>query len=222
MVDIIREAEEELEKEKLQQFWEKWGKAIIGGCVGIVLGTAGITGFKSYSMSQNEASTAQIMDIVRPDLGSALDTTALLDIVDGLPDNQATIARFIAIGDLIRADNLSQASAQLESVIAKRSIDSLMSDLARVQLAALYIEDVDKQRAEIEQVLKPIFGSPNSPWYAQAKLNMALAYAHKEENYEQAAAVLKQALDKPETPQSIAQQAAKLRDLYLIKSQEKE
>lgn len=220
MVDIIREAEEDLQQEKLQLFWAKWGKAILGACVGIVLGTAAITGFGAWQTSVDEKATSKIMNIVRPDLGNTLDTSALVEIVDDLPSDQAAIARFIAIGDLMREDKLDEAASQLEAILDEGGADDLMRGLARVQLAALYVENADKTSEDIQKVLRPIFGSPKDPWYAQAKLNMALSYVHKDQDYGQAATTLKQALDRDDIPQPIRVQAQKLYDLYVIKASE--
>ena len=222
MSDIIDEAQEDLEREKWQKLWNDWGRSIIAGCVGIVLGTGAISGYKSYQTSVNEGATAKLIDIVQPELGNVLDTTKLLEVEDDLPARHRAIARMIAIGDLISSDELSRAEAELSELIEEDAVDHLLLDLARVQLAALYVENFDRSVADVEAVLKPIFSDNDNPWYAQAKLNLALAQANKEQSYSSASATLDRLFEKqnPDMPRAVLDQAAKLRQFYTIKARE--
>lgn len=218
MVDIIREAEEDLEREKLQNLWNKWGRYVLAACAGIVLGTAGITGYDAWELSRSHKATAKILDVVNPQLGGVTSTEPLLEKAAELPADQAAIARFIAVGDLLRSDKKEEASETLRSIESDSGVQKVLRNLARVQLAALYVSDPDKTSEDVSALLEPILGNTNDSWFAQAKINMALALAHKDQNYVEASKNLEQLLEKQDAPLAIREQAIKLKDLYSIKA----
>ena len=50
---LLREIDEELKQENLQQIWNKYGTLIVGGAFLLVAGVAGFQGWKSASRSSS-------------------------------------------------------------------------------------------------------------------------------------------------------------------------
>ena len=56
--DIIREVDEELRRENWEILWKKYGKLAVAAAVALVLGTAGVVGWREFDRSQREGFAA--------------------------------------------------------------------------------------------------------------------------------------------------------------------
>lgn len=56
--NFIREVQEEVRKDEMKEFWDKYGKYVMAAATVIVLGTAGKVGYDQYKISQQQQ-TAQ-------------------------------------------------------------------------------------------------------------------------------------------------------------------
>ena len=104
MSDIIREVDEELRRENWETLWRKYGKLIIAAALALVLGTAGVVGWREYDRSQREAAggvfgtvIAEVENSEKP--GVAADILAAY--IPGAPDGYAMLARDAGVRDLV-------------------------------------------------------------------------------------------------------------------------
>lgn len=59
MSDIFSEVDEEVRKDKSLELWNVYGKYVIAASVGVIVITAGVVGWKNYTLSQSQQLGAQ-------------------------------------------------------------------------------------------------------------------------------------------------------------------
>lgn len=84
---LLRDAEEALQKEKLQEFWRQWGSTIIGMAIMLVVGTGAGVGWREWREARNESATTKLLAILENPETKITDAD-----VSSMNENQAAIA----------------------------------------------------------------------------------------------------------------------------------
>lgn len=193
-IDIVREAEEDLKKEKIQKLWDEYKFIIIGAIAALIIGTAIVSFYSSWKLSQDEKATAYI------DKSTILADEEALKLLstDDLPAKQEAIAKLIAVSKALDLGNNTEAQSLLEQVSKNNGADPLLRDMAAVNLAALLLRNDTADIKVVEKTLSPILKDKKNLWYWHALLYQAVAKANLEGDYAAAAKnldIINQSLD---------------------------
>jgi hypothetical protein len=60
---LLRDAEEDLRRERLQALWREWGATLIGMALMLVIGTGAGVAWRHWSQTRNETSTARLLHV---------------------------------------------------------------------------------------------------------------------------------------------------------------
>ncbi len=171
---LIREVEEELRRERMEQLWKQYGSYFLVMALAIIIG---VGGFKFYQTRQlaaantagaaYEAAANLIQDGNQDDARKALD-----ELIKTGPSGYAALARLKLAGLELGAGEKAKALAQYEALAGAAGADGLLRSFARLQAAALKIGDADF--TEVENRLNDLVGE-SSPWRANARELIALA-----------------------------------------------
>ncbi len=129
MSELLREIQEDIQREKWLVLWQRFGRTIIGMSVAVVVGVAAAQGWNAYKHANSEAYTTKILEAVRtPDAkafaGVAKETTGV----------HAGIARLIE-AQLLMADGKREDAKKILVYLAAESTKAMPNELARALLA---------------------------------------------------------------------------------------
>ncbi|MGD9785111.1 MAG: tetratricopeptide repeat protein [Hyphomicrobiaceae bacterium] len=203
--NLIREVEEELRRERMEQLWKQYGSLVLGAAVAVVLGVAG---FKFYEQSRvTAAQTAGAGFEKASNLatdGKKDDAlAAFADLAKSGPGGYAQLARLRLAALHLEAGRKSEAVAAYEAVAGEAAADPLMSSYAKLQLGALKVGDAPF--TEVENRLNDL-AAAEGPWRANARELIALA-ALKDGQTDRARAMLEELLADRTTPQNVRERA---------------
>lgn len=173
MTDIFNEVDEEVRREKLKQFWERYNAAIIGVALLIVIGVGGWRAWQWYD--QKKAAEA----------GAAFETAVSLDASGKTAEAQAAFERIAATGTsgyrllarIREATELAQkdrtaAVAAYDSVAKDSGVERTFQDLAAIRAALLLLDSAPL--SDIQQRLEPLSAN-DRPFRHTAREIMALS-----------------------------------------------
>jgi hypothetical protein len=202
---LLREANEELQRERLEKIWKQYAPYIIAAAV-VVLGAIG--GYQ-YSKSRaareaqraGDAYSAAVQAITD---GKPADAQKLLaDTVQSGPAGYAALARFQAAGAAVALGNTAEAVKLLDALIADSSADPVLRDTARIKAASLRVDTADW--TEMSNRLNDLV-SELSPWRHVARELRGLA-AFKAGRLADAKQSFQEILSDPQKPPSLGQRA---------------
>lgn len=129
--NIIDEIEEDIQRERLNKIWEKYGNHFIAVSIAIVLGTGIAVTWKSWVQSRNASSTATFIAALdtaqKDDLPQAI--AALEPLAKEAPQLQATLAGIKLAGTRLRAGDRAGAVAAYDA-IASENLPAAYKNLA--------------------------------------------------------------------------------------------
>lgn len=204
---LIREVDDELRQEQLQQFWKKYGNVAMGGAVALVLAVAGWQGWNSWQTKQRQASSVAFTQATQ-----ALEQGKRDDALAGLGKVAADgTAGYQVLADMKLADvKLGQGDREgaiaLFERVANGSADDVYRDLARLKAAYLKLDGADPAAAE-KMVDK--LAVESSPWRHSAREILALA-ATKRGDSAKATELFRKIADDPAAPQGVRARAAEM------------
>jgi hypothetical protein len=205
---LIKEVDEDLRHEQLEQMWKKYGSLLVTAAVALVLGVAGWQAWRAWDTKQRQASSlhyyeaTQLADNGRRD--QALAALAKLS-ADGTKG-------YRLLADMKRAaleeDNgdLAGAAAIYHSVATAGGVDQAYRDLALLKASYLDLDTADP--AAVEKAIAPL-AEEASPWRYSAREVMALA-ALKRGDTAAAAESFRKLADDIAAPQGVRARAAEM------------
>ncbi len=182
MPDLLDEIKEDLKEENLIRLWNKYGNHIIGAAVGLVIATAGVTGWKSYQKSQNEKMgdklyTAFELDH-RADFDGSIKAYETLE-----QDNKAFysgIAEFRKAGVLFEKGKKEEANLIYKKISDDKKAPKEIRDLAEIYFIYNSVDFSNPDNALMEKVQK-ISGDKSAVFASSAKELLAyMQYGKKD------------------------------------------
>jgi len=133
VADIFHEVDEEVRRERLTKFWQRYSILIIGACVLLVLGIAGWRGYEWYIARQAAVAGAQFETAVTlSEQGKAADAeAAFAKVAAEAPAGYRTLARFRAAAELAKTKK-DEAVKAYDALAADGSLSPLWQDLAAI------------------------------------------------------------------------------------------
>lgn len=210
---LLRDAEEALQKEKLQDFWRQWGSTIIGMAVMLVIGTGAGVAWREWRQSHNENATTKLLAIVEnPDA-----TISDADI-SAMNESQAAIA-WLSRANAEKPEDL----AKIYESAANAGDGTDWGWLARWNGLRLRMdntsEDPKKLIAEFEKLAND---KKNSPLAALAYTDAGVIAGERLKDPKQALEFLNQAEKLSPRATAMSAMVTDLKHLYEIREQTKD
>jgi hypothetical protein len=172
---FYREVDEELRRDHMRSYWDRYGKLVILAVLLVLAAIAGAIWWKNQQQvkagKQGEQLISAFDDIAGANKAAAtgkLDTIAKSDT----PGYRA--AALLTKADLaIEANNLDGAAALFRQVSEDKSLDQAYRDLALVRLTHIEFDKLQPQ-AVVDR-LRPLATAGN-PWFGSAGEMVAISY----------------------------------------------
>jgi len=166
---LFREVDEEVRQEQFKKLWARYGNAIIGLCLLVILGVAGFQGWRYWQLKQSEAAGDSFFAAAQLAAdGKAEDAVKQFEAIS--KTGFADLARLRAATELAAKGKADEAVKLYDAVAADAAVDATLRDLARIRAAALLADTASF--ADIETRLKG-FDTPDNPWRHMAREIMA-------------------------------------------------
>lgn len=134
MADIFNEVEEELRKDKYQEWLRTYGPWFAGAAAILIIGVAGYEGWKAWSTAQEEAASATYNAAVADVAADRIDEGAaeFEMIADDGPHGYAVLA-LMQRGALALSEGDREGAAAFFEQAAERASDPIIGDLAMMK-----------------------------------------------------------------------------------------
>lgn len=165
---LFREIDEDLRQENLAKFWKKYGNALIGMAVLLVVAVAGYKGWQAWDKNRHEAAATQFLNAIgQAETGKQEDAlTALAALKADAPGGYALLAAFREAAVKLKQGDKAGAAAAYNAIAADTAVDALYRDLADVLAALIEVDSADP--AEIRTRMARI-GDDANPWRFSAR-----------------------------------------------------
>ncbi len=200
---FVREVDEELRRDQLQQLWDKYGLYAVAAVVLLFAGVGAYKYMESRKVAAVEANGARyeaaskLIADGKPD--DALKEFSAI-AKDGTPGYQALGGLRVA-GAHAKAGRMAEALTAFEVLGKDGRADPILRDFASLQAAMLRLDTADW--TEMENRLTPLMGE-KSPWRAQAREILGTA-AFKAGKLDEARKAFDQLLGDRTAPQGLVQ-----------------
>jgi hypothetical protein len=172
VTDIFHEVEEEVRRERLEQFWKNYSDYVIAGAALVVIAVAGFELWRVYDQKQRIRASSEYT--YAAEMLRAGQSNLAADLFEKLaktaPGGYAAVSRLQAADALINAGNRVDGIALYKQIAAGN--DPNLGAIARIH-AAWAIAD-QAPEAEVKALLDPI-SAPASAWSPMVR--EILAYA---------------------------------------------
>lgn len=202
---LLREVQEELRRERMQQLWNRYGTYFLVAAVGILAAVAG-TRYYIDSKAAAAAAAGAAFDkaLALASQSKPADSLAAFDdLAKSGPKGYAALARLQVAAAHLKAGDKAKAAEALKLLAEDGAADSTLKSLAALQLASLKVGD--GAFTEVENRLNDL-AADTSPFRANARELIALG-ALKAGRTDTARAALEQILADPGAPQGARNRA---------------
>lgn len=213
MVDdqLFREVEEELRRERMQQFWSKYGTLIIGAICGAVLLVGAGIWWKNSQISARQANGDQFIEALQLSAaGDAKKAEALLKTLSSESGaGYEQLAGLYLAGLHSEAGRKEEATALYKKIAEDRSADKILSEYAELNLALLALEGASYDKTK--EMLSAYTGKGEA-WRGTALEAVALA-ALKDKKLDEASTHFRTIADDAGLPGSLKRRAQIMLDV---------
>lgn len=212
MSDIFHEVDEDVRRDKAEEFWRRYQTPIFVAAFLIVAATGAWSYYQDKRLKAAEAANAQFMAAVAlADEGKNAEAAAAFDeIAKSGPKGYAGLARIRAAE--ARPDK-AKAMAELTAIGEDASVDKLTQQIAMLRAALLVLESGDREK--LERALGPMMTSDGAFRFSAQEWNGLDALFN--DDYDEAERVFEQVLNNADAPQSMRQRASAYKGLLHAK-----
>ncbi len=203
----FQEVDEAVRKDELREWWDRWGTWVIAGTVAVVVGVAGLVGWRQYDTAQRAAASAAYSAALSK-IGTDV-AAARADLAKQAADAREPYRSLAAMIVAQLQPTLDEQVAALAAVGPKLSAPEL-ADLATV-IAAL--RSVDTPKADEMAARLDLLGGAERPFRVSVREVQALAAVRKGDT-KRARELWGEIAKDPGTPQGAAQRASAMLNLY--------
>lgn len=143
--DIFREVEEDLRREQLKAYWDKFGVYIIGVAVIIIVAVAGYKGWGAWkqdranSAGSDYSSAQELAQDGKKDEAAS----AFAKLVDEGPRGYRTLSRFQLASTHVQKGKIDDAVKLFDELGKSSDVDQVLKGFAKIQAALLRVEKAD-------------------------------------------------------------------------------
>lgn len=164
---LLHEIDEDLHKQKLEAFWQKYGLAILVAALAIILATASYTGWTTWHEHKNQKATEGLIRILMSeDTASAKRIEALQSFAQKKPETaQAVLSRFEAAHEALKAGKAEEAIKIYDALWQDQKVEADFRELANFYSVQAQMDHGDP--AKLIARLEPYFA--DGAWKASEK-----------------------------------------------------
>ncbi len=172
---FIREVDEELRSDRMQDAWKKYGKIVIAVAVSIVLATGGYRYYQYYTKSQANSAGDQFIKAI--ELSENGDREAAIKALENLSENGSPSYSALALlrlaAEKAAGGDFKGAVADYDQVAANNEIDQSYRDIANLRAGLLMVD-----QGSLSDVVSRVEGlsGPGAPFRHTAREALGLAY----------------------------------------------
>lgn len=208
---FIREVNEEFRKEKLHAMWDRYGAALIGLAVLVIVGVAAYAGYRYWDETRaNKSGDAYSQALALADAGNNDEALAAFNKLeqDGY-GAYPLLARMRAATVKAEKGDPTAAVADFDAVAADTKIPSVLRDMARLRAALLLVDS--GSFADVSSRVETLTSDTN-PLRHSAREALGLA-AWKDGKQADALKLFDQIVADEEAPRGIRQRATMMAGL---------
>ncbi|MGB4101188.1 MAG: tetratricopeptide repeat protein [Alphaproteobacteria bacterium] len=215
MADILREIDEELQRERMLALWEKYKKLVIGLVVALLIATASYSAWKEHTEAAKIKQSGALHEILTSTSRSDKEKLeSLQGFLTQFPNAKQTIPARLIISNLhARAGDVPQAVSVLENIAQDKSVPGHMQQYAG--LMALHLQLDTGEASALHKKLEP-FMAAGAPWRHTAVAMRGALFA-KSGDLEQARQYFTALADDKETPTKLQEYARDMANYYATK-----
>ena len=192
---LDREVEEELQKERLLNFWNKYRFLLIGGVVAVIVSVAGtemyLSWHKQVRLTESNLFEKAAVSNAKGEKEAALNDLNLLSKT--AKTDYKYLAELKKAGIYLSNNNQSEALATLKAVFETKSVPEALKNVALLSYVGHQVESGNTD--ELLSLLTPLLNQ-NSPYFSAA-IELKAALLLKANKKEEAAKTLQDALLNP-------------------------
>ena len=172
---FIREVDEELRSDRFQEFWNRYGKILIGVAVAIVLATGGYRYYEYYTAKQAAEAGDAFMAAVRLAQDGKQDESveAFAKLENQGSKSYRVLALMRGAAELAKNGQVDEAVKKFDAISADSAAEENMRSIARIRAAMLLVDSGTV--ADVESRVGPL-SAPGAPYRASAREALGLAY----------------------------------------------
>lgn len=173
MSDIFREVDEDIRRERFEEFWKKYGSWVIALVVVILAATGGWQAWNAYSQAKAREAGAKYEDAVAMARdGKSEDARKALEaLLADAPGGYHTLTRFRLASEQTKQDPPAGLAAW-KALAADAGLGKVMQDLARIRAALIEVDTLPY--AQMSTSLESLTAL-NNPWRNQAREILAVS-----------------------------------------------
>lgn len=166
--ELFREIEEDLERQRYEELWKRYGGFVVGIAVLIILMTSGYAVWQSRKIEHNQKISSELIQYLRHDqLDPAKQAEELEKFAVQNPSEVAGIlAKFYAATLEVKANNKEKAEALYDEISKDNKADLVFRQFADLMWVQLRFDVEDS--AVLQARLDPLM-SPQGPWRYSAE-----------------------------------------------------
>ncbi|MEO1544951.1 MAG: tetratricopeptide repeat protein, partial [Pseudomonadota bacterium] len=170
---LIREVKAELERERMQSLWQRYGTYLIGGVALIIASVAGYQYWQASSLATNQKAGAAYDQALNLVLDNKYDEALVKfkEVSESGSEGYSVLSQLQLAGTLLDQGKPEEAATAFEKA-ANSGGDRLFTDFAKLQVAALKLGTADF--TETENRLNGLISDEN-PWRFSARELLGLA-----------------------------------------------
>lgn len=165
--NIFEEIDAELDREKMEAVWRRYGPYIVAAAVFVVLVTAAISTWRGYHSEHNQAATAGLMTIIdKANASRAEEVQALADFAQKNPGTtQGILAQLYNAAAVAKEGDNTKAVAIYDSVAHDAKAETVFRQFADLMAVEIQMDSADP--GALRTRLKPLWVD-GAPWRATA------------------------------------------------------
>ncbi len=175
MSDVFQEVDQELRRDRLQAWWDRYGVLLISMAIALVLIVAGVEAYKAWRNGRDEEASLRYMAMMdkNAEASDAERMAALEEFIAAEQGGYRVLAQFRYAAEKVEKDDWEAALQSYESIAANGQLPIAIRDFANLQAASVSIGHVSA--ADVEVRIKRLLVSPSGLQGAAREI-MALAY----------------------------------------------
>lgn len=181
MSDILKEIDEELQREHMAALWKKYKIPVLGFITLIILGTATFSTWKQHKESREVALSVALGSLAtRPGMTEAQKVEAFQAFArQNAETGQGVLAQLTAVGGLLKDGKRDEAIKQLDALANDSYANQMTKDYARLIRIQLLLDTGDP--VALRQQLAPL-AENGQPWRYNARMMQGLLYGKHGDN----------------------------------------
>lgn len=166
--NIFQEIDDDLQRQKLEALWKRYGGFIIALALAIVLATAALSAWRTWHRDRDQTASAGLLDALNP---KESDQNKQIDALTTFAQSnshltQATLARFYAANLAVQSGKMDQALQLYDAISKDETAEKAFRQLADLRSVELQLNSGDITL--LSKRLEPL-AADDAPWHFTAQ-----------------------------------------------------